>query len=489
MDEPLQQYDMGKPAALAFPSAAASAAPRRPRDPLTRQKALVALGRRAIAPPDLSVLMQDAAALLAEMLDAEYCGVAEPSADGQSLGVRLMYMAAETSEPQVLRHRSDLAGDHSLAGYVLQVAHPVIVDDLPREDRFLDRFLLGRQIRSAIAAPLTLQDCSFGALAAFSRQPGYFDQEDLLFLETIAHLLVTSIARKRAEESLAAERRVSEEVLNTVDALVLMLDSHGQIVRMNAASQQTSGFSLAEGRGRPIWNVLAAPEEAESFHATLKRLVNAAASDGIPFASGSAPLASNADRVDHECELLTKHAQRRRIAWSFRTMRSADGKMQSIIATGIDITAQREAEEKARRVEQEAANARRDEVAVSDSPDRGDASEEVAAFGCLPTPINAERRKRARRSYPYRQRVAYVLEGQLPDRDQFMEVSCCDIPAGGFSFLSSVSPPTDSLVVALGVPPKFTYLMAQVAHVKRTEQDGRRFFLVGCNYSGRADYG
>ncbi len=52
---------------------------------LDRQQALLAMGRRAIAPPSKSILMQDAAALLAETLETEYSAVAEFSPDRQSL--------------------------------------------------------------------------------------------------------------------------------------------------------------------------------------------------------------------------------------------------------------------------------------------------------------------------------------------------------------------------------------------------------------------
>ena len=59
-------------------------------DMLARQKALVALGRRAIAPPESAILMQDAAALLAEMLHADYGLAAELNADETALTIRLV---------------------------------------------------------------------------------------------------------------------------------------------------------------------------------------------------------------------------------------------------------------------------------------------------------------------------------------------------------------------------------------------------------------
>jgi PAS domain S-box-containing protein len=430
-------------------------------DPLTRQKAVVAMGRRAIAPPDLSILMQDAAALLGEMLDTEYSGMAEPTADGKWLRLRLSQTAPEGTESHTLVHESSTSGSDSLAGYVLQVAHPVAVSDLAQEKRFTDRFLRAHNIRSALAAPLAFQDRSFGCLAAYSRRVRRFNDDDMLFVETIAHLVATAIARSRAEDALAQERRLSAGVLQTVDALVLTLDPECHVVRMNPACERVTGYALSETGSRPAWNVFAVPEEMEQFRETL---------EGV-YRPGTT--------VEYESQLLTKHAQRRNIAWSCRGMFDRAGKLEWIIATGLDITQQREAQEKARRAELIAEQARTGSAA---------APPQAGTFSPMPVPTGGERRRRPRRAYPYTQEVAFFLDGKLPSRAEFIAVRCNDIAAGGFSFFAPAPPPSDSLVVALGTPPKIAYLTAQVAHVTRTEHRGERMFLIGCNYTGRAVY-
>jgi len=431
-------------------------------DPLTRQKAVVAMGRRAIAPPDLSILMQDAAALLAEMLDTEYSGMAEPTTDGKWLRLRLSQTAPEGTQAHTLVHESPMSGNDSLAGYVLQVAHPVAVPDLAQEKRFTDGFLRAHGIRSALAVPLTFQDRSFGCLAAYSRHVRRFNDDDMLFVETIAHLVATAIARSRAGESLAQERRLSAGVLQTVDALVLTLDPECRVVRMNPACERVTGYALSEIGSRPVWNVFAVPEEMEQFRETL---------EGVN---------QPGTTVEYETRLLTKHAHRRDIAWSCCGMFDRAGKLEWIIATGLDITAQREAQEKVRRAELIAQQARAASAAA--------APLQAGTFSPMPVPTGGERRRRPRRAYPYTQEVAFFLDGELPSREKFMAVRCNDIAAGGFSFFSPTPPPSDSLVVALGTPPKITYLTAQVAHVTRIEHRGERTFLIGCNYTGRAVY-
>ena len=77
----------------------------------------------------------------------------------------------------------------------------------------------------------------------------------------------------------------------------------------------------------------------------------------------------------------------------------------------------------------------------------------------------------------------------MPGPDEFFAVTCNDIGAGGFSFLTHRPLPSDGVVVALGNPPKLTYLTAKVVHVNRVEYQGRWVFLVGCTYTGRMQYG
>ena len=454
-------------------------------DLLERQKAIVVMGRRAIAPPDLAILMQDAAALMAEVLGTEHSLVAELSPDGQSLRLRLTPGKSGSTRPSTLAHETGTAGSDSLAGYALQVAHPVVVVDLPREKRFADAFLRKHGIHSAIAVPLKLQDRSFGTLIACTGEYRRFDDEDLLFVETVAHLVTTAIGRAQAEKSLADERRLAAGVLQTVDALVLVLDGQGQIVRINPACERLAGFSLEEIKGRPVWNVFSVAKEVDMWQRRLEQL-----------REKKSPL-------EYESYLLTKHSQQRRIAWSCSTVDGDDGTLESIIATGVDITEQRRAQEKAELAVRDAEKARQAMArALLDAERQGvrpssawspqalptDGSQAAGGSGRLPPSVPLERRKHPRRSFPYKQRVAAVVDGKLPDQGTFTDVQCKDIAASGFSFLSPTPPPSDTLVVALGAAPRVTYLVAQVAHVTRLEKRGQRKFIIGCRYVGRAAY-
>lgn len=102
------------------------------------------------------------------------------------------------------------------------------------------------------------------------------------------------------------------------------------------------------------------------------------------------------------------------------------------------------------------------------------------------TPLTgAERRTSARRPFAFRQQVAPYHGGSLPGRASFREVECQDISPTGFSFLSTQLPDFDLLVVALGVPPRLTYLQAQIVNRFPVADSSAPLYRIGCRFAGQ----
>jgi PAS domain S-box-containing protein len=133
---------------------------------------------------------------------------------------------------------------------------------------------------------------------------------------------------KRTEEALQQERNVVSAILDTVGALVVVLDPDGCITRFNRACELTTGYSLEEVRGKHIWDFFLVPEEVERFKSIFSQL----SADLLP--------------EDYQSYWVTRHGTRRLIAWSSTMLPSHNGAPNYIIATGIDIT-EREQLEKA----------------------------------------------------------------------------------------------------------------------------------------------
>jgi PAS domain S-box-containing protein len=453
----------GAPRATLAPTGSPS-----PRDLWKLQEAVVAIGRRAVAEAELSVLLRDAAGLLAEMLDSEYCGIAQRTADGNEIHLQVFPGRSQAADSQTFAHRYSCDGAESLTAFAIQAAHPVVTGDLAGESRFHDPFLERRGIRSVLAAPLTIKERGAGVLAAYSCREQWFSEQDVPFAETIAHLVSATMACKQLEKALQSERRASSEILQTIDAIVFMLDPEGRLLRANRAAQKLTGFSLDDLSGRWMWEVFPAPGEADLFQTIFRKLRHGTAS------------------VEYESSLLAKDSTRRRIAWSYGAVRDPGGNLESIAATGIDVTQQRAAEENLERVEQEVRQIRQESAGADPQGNWFRATADAATDSTAGKAAqNRDRRRRPRRLYPFKQSIAPICGGKIPAAQDFTDVQCHDISSGGFSFLSALPPVSDSFMVILGQPPQLTHVTAQVAHIRRAEQGGRRMYLIGCNYTGR----
>ena len=135
--------------------------------------------------------------------------------------------------------------------------------------------------------------------------------------------------RAKAEDALRAEKNFVATVLDTVGALVVVLDTAGRIVRSNRAFEAITGFTLEKLRGQVIWDAFIPAEEANSFKAAFFQI-----DKFRPKTAG-------------ETQLITRDGSRRVIAWSNTAILNEKEQAEYLIATGIDLTEKKIAEETA----------------------------------------------------------------------------------------------------------------------------------------------
>lgn len=135
---------------------------------------------------------------------------------------------------------------------------------------------------------------------------------------------------KRTEEALQAERNVVSAILDTVGALVVVLDRDGRIIRFNRACEQLTGKSFEQARGQPMWDLFIIPEEKEQFQAVFRELRD------------------NPSRTEYESSWIAKDGSHRIIVWSAAVLTPVDETPAYIIASGIDVTEQKRAQTKFR---------------------------------------------------------------------------------------------------------------------------------------------
>jgi PAS domain S-box-containing protein len=229
--------------------------------------------------------------------------------------------------------------------WVLERGEPQLIGDASRDPRFPPEGipLTGASpCLSYAAAPLIAGDeQTIGTIAVLAKKADQFKPEHLTLLEILGRQAVTRLElynrirlqeqaqrqRMRTERALAIERCFVEATLDSIPALVAVVDTAGRVVRMNYACARLTGLSLAHSVGRPF---------VEEF----------LEADDRAWASGKLREASlGQDSGPHETLWRTGSGETRRISWMLRPLQGPNGEIQYLIVSGQDVTDQREMEE------------------------------------------------------------------------------------------------------------------------------------------------
>jgi len=167
---------------------------------------------------------------------------------------------------------------------------------------------------------------------------GALADDDRQVLETVGSQIAVAIERahlygnmeRLVDERTAAlesERALLSAVVNLSGALVCVFDGDGNIRLFNPACEQSSGWRADEVLGRP-------------FRDLFRR------ADNAPVEFNASP--AGAVPVQQSGEWLARDGSVRSVIWSSTMLRRADGAVQYVVTTAMDVTELRRAEEKLR---------------------------------------------------------------------------------------------------------------------------------------------
>jgi PAS domain S-box-containing protein len=127
-------------------------------------------------------------------------------------------------------------------------------------------------------------------------------------------------ALKIAGEELKKRQAFTTAILDTCDAIVIVLDRDRRIVRSNRSFEHLTGYAFEEIKGKRYEDIFPPVEEIEEIKRSFVKLIE------------------NGVNHQNEHHLLIKKGTPRFIAWSNTILRDEQGKTDFIISTGIDIT-------------------------------------------------------------------------------------------------------------------------------------------------------
>lgn len=272
--------------------------------------------------------------------------------DGDRLWFRSRYGFEATDQP--------LAA--TACSLTLEKGKSLLIDDAAKDARFGPGGLMltgAERCRSYAGTPLgpaatapalsataasTAAPRAGATLAVLAREAGRFEPEHLALLEVLARQITTRLelyervraqeaahrAQQWTERALAVERLFVAATLDSIPALVAVVDTAGRIVRLNQPCAHLTGLRVSEAMGQPF--VEAVMDSRDQGWAA-KALRDAAAGH----ASGP-----------HESEWKSAErrsgAKTRQVSWTVRPLRDLDGEIQYLIISGQDVTDSRRVE-------------------------------------------------------------------------------------------------------------------------------------------------
>ena len=229
-------------------------------DRLRQQAAVANIGERALGGAELSLLMGEATALVAQTLKVEFCTILEilPNREG------LLLTAGFGWKEELLGHAKVGTGTSSQAGYTLLTGQPVVVDDLSTEKRFEASALLRDSgVVSGLTVTIGTKDRAFGVLGAHTVRRRAFSIDDIHLMQSVANVLFQAVEHSRALEEVRRNANWLERLIAATQDAVLSIDRTGRVVLFNTAAEQIFAYTRNEVIGQKVNMLMAEPYRSE----------------------------------------------------------------------------------------------------------------------------------------------------------------------------------------------------------------------------------
>lgn len=151
----------------------------------------------------------------------------------------------------------------------------------------------------------------------------------VMMIDAVPHIL--SLTRdieklKRAEAEVRRVHEFNQTLLDTVDVMIVVVDNRGRILRFNAACERLTGWRADEVVGRYVLDFLIPAEQRSGVRAAFENLT-----------AGRFP-------NQYENDWLARDGSRRWIAWANAALLNAEGQVEFVLCTGIDLTERKKME-------------------------------------------------------------------------------------------------------------------------------------------------
>ena len=128
---------------------------------------------------------------------------------------------------------------------------------------------------------------------------------------------------KQSEEALRKEKDLSENLIDTAQVIILLLDTEGRIVRFNPYMEDLCGYRLDEVQGKDWFSTFLPEQDYDRVREVFKTAI------------------SNIQTQGNINPIVLRDGREIIVEWYDKTLKDVDGKTIGLLATGQDITEKR----------------------------------------------------------------------------------------------------------------------------------------------------
>lgn len=291
------------------------------------QGGLARFGEAALLAKGVADLLQVAVDVVMDTLPIDAAAVSELRSEEGAL-----LLARGLGWPDgVVGHTRLPIDTGSMAAAALARDEPVVVVDLSDVEAPDASFLTGHGMASGMSVVIGGREAPFGVLGAFSTSPQEYSDDQVRFLQTMAHILGAAIERTTAEALLERSERSFRTLAENLPDIVARLDRGHRHLYVNPRVEAVLGVSPEELIGRTTRDVGLPPNVVEAW----ERAVEQVFTSGRPTAIEV--VVPRVDGAAHLHSLLIPEF-------------GNNGKIRTLVGVTRDITPLRRAEEQRRGV-------------------------------------------------------------------------------------------------------------------------------------------
>jgi PAS domain S-box-containing protein len=223
-------------------------------------------------------------------------------------------------------------------GTAIRTGKASLCRNVPTDDTFKPwrQQALERGYASSISLPLMSGQTAFGALTIYSTQTDPFSRDEINLLTELTSdlsygisVIRSRMARDEAQKALIESEKKYRELVQNANSAIVQWNRSGKITLFNEYAQQFFGYSVDEVLGKEVDILLPQGQSGETGPSELIRdIVN-----------------DPQQYVNNINENVCKDGRRVWMTWTNKPIYDESGQVSEILAVGIDITKQKQAEE------------------------------------------------------------------------------------------------------------------------------------------------